>query len=375
MKTAPDPKQTNLPPLAALAAAMALAALLALLPAQKAQAQAQAQETEHITIGTGGVSGLYYPVGVAICNLVNKGSSAKGHGTRCTAQTPGGSVFNVNALRSGDLSIGIVQSDVQSFAYNGAEQFAAAGPDKSLRVLFSLQAEVFTVVARDDSNIKAFDDLAGKRMNIGDPGSGNRNTLELLMREYGWTDRIFSLAAELKPAEMAGALCGNRIDAFVYVVGHPNGSIMDASNTCSSHLVPVEGPEVQAFIAKHPYNTVVSIPGGLYKGTPDETRSFGPKATLMTNSDLSDDTAYLVTKAVFSNFDEFKGQHPALASLKPEDLLEGNSIPFHPGAVRYFKEAGLWTGDAAEAADLLELSAPADEMEAEAEEDEMEEEM
>jgi TRAP transporter TAXI family solute receptor len=312
-------------------------------------ALAQKNDQQFVTLGTGGVTGVYYPVGGAICRLVDKGRRAKEHNVRCTVESTGASVFNVNALRSGDLSIGIVQSDVQSFAYNGTEQFAEAGPDKELRVLFSLQSEAFTLVARNDANIKVFEDLVGKRMNIGDPGSGNRNTLELLMKEYGWTEKTYSLATDLKPAEMAGALCDNKIDAFVYVVGHPNGSIQEAANTCKSHLVPVTGPKVDAFVAKYPYYPIATIPGGLYTGTDTDVVTFGPKATLMTTASLTEDVAYQVTKAVFANFDEFKGLHPALAALTPEELLWGNSVPFHPGAIKYFKEAGLWKGEAAAA--------------------------
>ncbi|MDR2339033.1 MAG: TAXI family TRAP transporter solute-binding subunit [Deltaproteobacteria bacterium] len=300
---------------------------------------------EFVALGTGGITGVYYPVGGAICRLVDKGRRAKEHNVRCTVESTGASVFNVNALRSGDLSLGIVQSDVQSFAYNGTEQFQEAGPDKELRVLFSLQSEAFTLVARDDSGIKVFEDLPGKRMNIGDPGSGNRNTLELLMKEYGWTDKTYALATDLKPAEMAGALCDNKIDAYVYVVGHPNGSIQEAANTCDSHLVPLVGPKVDAFVSKYPYYPTVTIPGGLYKGTPGDVTTFGPKATLMASAKLPDEVAYRVTKAVFDNFDEFKGLHPALATLTKEELLEGNSVPFHPGAIKYFKEAGLWKGE------------------------------
>jgi TRAP transporter TAXI family solute receptor len=324
--------------------------LFALVLAFLLPVQAQAKDgDDFLTIGTGGITGVYYPAGGAICRLMSKGRIAKEHNVRCAVESTGASVFNVNALRSGDLDLGIVQSDVQSFAYNGTEQFADAGPDPDLRVLFSLQSEAFTLVARDDSGIAVFEDLPGKRMNIGDPGSGNRNTLELLMKEYGWTEKTFSSATDLKPAEMAGALCDNKIDAFVYVVGHPNGSIQEAANTCASHLVPVAGPKVDAFIAKYPYYPLVTIPGGLYKGTPSDVTTFGPKATLMASTRLSDEKAYLVTKTVLTNFDEFKGLHPALASLTVESLLEGNTVPFHPGAIKYFQEVGLWKGDPAPA--------------------------
>ncbi|MDR2077244.1 MAG: TAXI family TRAP transporter solute-binding subunit [Desulfovibrio sp.] len=300
-----------------------------------------ARADQFVTLGTGGISGVYYPVGGAICRLVNK--DRKTHGIRCTVESTGASVYNVNAIRIGDLDMGIVQGDTQHYAATGtgSEQFAKAGPDPKLRALFSLHAEAFTLVARDDSGIKVFTDLAGKRVNVGDPGSGNRSTMELLMKEYNWTDATFSLAANLKPAEMAGALCDNKIDAYIYVVGHPNGSIKEASTTCKSHLVPVTGGEVDAFLKKYPFYPAAVIPGGMYTGTPGDVQTFGPRATVVTSADLPEEVAYQVVKAVFSNLEEFKKLHPALESLTPKEMLLGNSVPFHPGAARYFKEAGL----------------------------------
>ena len=310
-------------------------------PAADFQLVTPAQAAEFITIGTGGITGVYYPVGGAISRLVNKGS--KEHGIRATVESTGASVFNVNAIRSGDLSMGIVQTDTQYYAYTGTgpEQFVNAGPDTKMRALFSLYAEAFTVMARDDANISTFKDLAGKRVNIGDPGSGNRSTMELLMKEYGWTADTFKIATDLKPAEMAGALCDNKIDAYIYVVGHPNASFQEASSTCESHVVPVEGPEVDAFVEKHNFFPAATVPGGLYKGTPDNVPTFGPKASLLTSADLPDEVAYQVVKAVFENLDEFKKLHPVLENVTPEEMLQGNTAPFHPGAVRYFKEVGL----------------------------------
>ena len=316
--------------------ALAASALLLAAPGP-----AQAQDNQFFTIGTGGITGLYYPVGGAICRLVDVGRRAKEHNVRCTVESTGASVFNVNALRTGDLSLGIVQSDVQYQAYKATEGFADAAPYENLRALFSLQSEAFTLVARQDANINSFDDLAGKRMNLGDPGSGNRNTLELLMKEYGWTAETFKLATDLKPAEMAGALCDNKIDAFVYVIGHPNGSITEASTTCDSHLVSVTGPKVDSFVEKNPFYPQAIIPGKTNKGTDGDTVTFGPRATLLADASLPDDVAYVITKAIFGNLEEFKKLHPALAALTPENMLEGNSVPFHPGAEKYFKEVGL----------------------------------
>ncbi|MDR1079473.1 MAG: TAXI family TRAP transporter solute-binding subunit [Deltaproteobacteria bacterium] len=323
-------------------AAVALLAAAALALPVRLQAQDDPRPPqEFVTLGTGGVTGVYYPVGGVICNLMGKTRRAREHNIRCTVESTGASVFNVNAIRSGDLSMGIVQSDVQHYAYRGVEQFGDAGADENLRVLFSLQSEAFTLVARDDASIRVFEDLRGKRMNLGDPGSGNRNTLELLMREYGWTADVFALATDLKPAEMAGALCDGKIDAFVYVVGHPNGSIQEAANTCSSHLVPVTGPKVDSFVAKYPFYPSAVIRGGTYKGSDADVPTFGPRATLMASASLPENVAYHVAKSIFTNFDEFKSLHPALAGLTPQNMLEGNSAPFHPGALRYFREAGL----------------------------------
>lgn len=303
---------------------------------------ARAQETpESLTIGTGGTTGVYYPVGNSIARLINRETA--NHGLRCSALATGASVFNVNAIASGDLSMGIVQSDTQYYAYTGSgpEQFVKAGPNKDLRVLFSLYAEAFTLVAKIDANINSFDELAGKRVNIGEPGSGNRSTMELLMNEYGWTEGTFAQATDFQAADMAGKLCNNHIDAFVYVVGNPNASIKEATTTCESHVVNVSGPVVDKFIEKYPFYAVATIPGGMYRNNPVDVKTFGPMATLMCSASLPEETAYHIVKTVFENFDQFRKLHPVLGHVKREDMLLGNSAPFHPGAIRYFKEVGL----------------------------------
>jgi TRAP transporter TAXI family solute receptor len=304
---------------------------------------APAQDVQYIVIGTGGQSGVYYPTGGAICNFMIRDQRNGEHNIDCKIESTSASVFNVNTIRSDPqhMYLGIVQSDVQYQAYNGVDQFTANGPDPNLRVLVNLQSEAFTLVARRDANINTFDDLPGKRMNLGDPGSGNRNTLELLMQEYGWTAETFKLATDLKPAEMAGALCDNKIDAYVYVIGHPNGSLTEATSTCDSIVVPVTGPKVDSFVAKYPFYPPTVIPGGMYKGTDNDAQTFGPKATLMAHAELPDEIAYQVTKAIFTNLEELKNIHPALSALTVDGMMEGSTIPFHPGALRYFKEAGI----------------------------------
>lgn len=313
-----------------------LGAVAALFAVSGGPATAQ---QKFITIGTGGVTGVYYPAGGAICRLVNQ--SRKEHGIRCSAESTGGSVFNINTIREGELDMGIAQSDVQYNALKGVAQFEKAGPFKELRSVFSLHPEPFTVVARPESGIKSFEDLKGKRVNVGNPGSGQRNTMELLMERYGWKMSDFALASELPSREQAQALCDNRIDAFVFTVGHPSGSIAEPVATCNAQLVNVSGKIIDDLVSSTPYYFKATIPAGMYNNKED-VQTFGVGATFVSSTKTPADVVYAVTKAVMSKFDEFKGLHPAFAVLKKEEMVSsGLSAPLHEGAERYYKEAGL----------------------------------
>ncbi len=293
-----------------------------------------------ITIGTGGVTGVYYPTGGAICRLVNKGR--KEHGIRCSVESTGGSVYNLNTIRAGELDMGVAQSDWQFHAYNGTSKFEEQGPNKDLRAVFSVHAEPFTVVARKDSGIKTFDDLKGKRVNIGNPGSGQRGTMEVVMAAKDWTMDDFSLVSELKAAEQSQALCDNKIDAMIYTVGHPNGSIKEATTSCDTVLVDVDGPVIDKLVADNDYYRMAVIPGGMYTGSPDDIKTFGVGATFVSSTNTPSDTVYQVVKAVFENFDDFRKLHPAFADLQKEQMIkDGLSAPLHDGAAKYYEEAGL----------------------------------
>ncbi len=303
-------------------------------------APAQAADQTFVTIGTGGVTGVYYPTGGAICRLVNKGR--KEHRIRCSVESTGGSVYNLNTIAAGELDMGVAQSDWQYHAYNGTSKFKKKGPNKDLRAVFSVHPEPFTVVARAGSGIKDFKDLKGKRVNIGNPGSGQRGTMEVVMGALGWTKKDFKLASELKSAEQSKALCDNKIDAMVFTVGHPSGSIKEASTSCDSVLVNVTGPEIDKLVADNAYYRKATIPGGMYRGTDGDTNTFGVGATFVTSSKVSEDVIYNVVKAVFENFNQFKKLHPAFSVLKKEEMIkDGLSAPLHKGAVKYYKEAGL----------------------------------
>ena len=301
---------------------------------------AVAQEQQFISIGTGGVTGVYYPTGGAICRLVNR--NRKDHGIRCSVESTGGSVYNINTIRAGELEFGVAQSDWQFHAYNGTTRFEDQGPFEELRAVFSVHPEPFTVVARADSGIETFEDLRGKRVNIGNPGSGQRGTMEVVMEAYGWEMSDFALASELKAAEQSQALCDNNIDAMIYTVGHPSGSIQEATTACESVLVEVAGPTVDGLVDQHSYYRTATIPGGMYRGTDEDTMTFGVGATFVTRADVADEVVYELVKAVFENFDDFRALHPAFANLEKEEMVsDGISAPLHPGAERYYKEAGL----------------------------------
>lgn len=311
--------------------------MLALAGAVVAGTAATAQE-KFITIGTGGQTGVYFVVGQSICRLVNRGSAD--HGLKCTAPSTGGSIANINAIKAGDMDMGVAQSDWQYHAYNGTSKFEGDQFEK-LRAVFSVHGEPFNVIARKDSGIKSFDDLKGKRVNIGNPGSGQRATMDVVMDAKGWTLDDFALASELKPAEQAAALGDNKVDAIIYTVGHPNGSIQEAVSTIDAELVPVAGPEIDKLISENPYYAAATIPGGMYKGTDETVETFGVKATFVTSADVDEDTIYQVVKAVFENFDRFKRLHPAFENLTEEEMISGGlSAPLHAGAEKYYKERG-----------------------------------
>ena len=299
-----------------------------------------AAESSFITIGTGGVTGVYYPTGGSICRLVNKGR--KKHGVRCSVESTGGSVYNLNTIRAGELDMGVAQSDWQFHAYHGSSKFKDKGANKELRAVFSVHPEPFTVVARKDSGIKNFMDLKGKRVNIGNPGSGQRGTMEVLMGALGWKKSDFSLASELKSAEQSSALCDNKIDAMVFTVGHPSGSIKEATTTCDTLIVEVSGAAVDKLVKDNDYYRAATIPGGMYRGNDKDVQTFGVGATFVSSTNTPTDTVYVVVKSVFENFDGFRKLHPAFANLKKEEMVkDGLSAPLHDGAAKYYKEAGL----------------------------------
>lgn len=317
----------NISVLAALAVGATLAAATSATAQQK-----------FISIGTGGVTGVYYPTGGAICRLVNKGR--KEHKIRCSAESTGGSIYNINTIRNGELEFGVAQSDWQYHAFNGTSKFKDKGKFEKLRAVFSVHAEPVTIIAREDAGISNITDVKGKRLNIGNPGSGTRGTWEVIEKALGWTRGDLKLAAEMKSAETGQAVCDGKIDAYFWLVGHPSALTQESLASCAAKLVDATGPAIDKLIADTPYYRPATIPAGMYNNKSD-IKTFGVGATFVSSSDVPEEVVYVVVKAVFENFDQFKKLHPAFANLDPKEMIkDGLSAPLHKGAIKYYKEKG-----------------------------------
>lgn len=290
-----------------------------------------------VIIGTGGVTAVYYPAGGAICRVVNQTST----NLRCLVQSTGGSIDNIMRLRAGELQFGFAQSDWQYHAYHGTDRFSAGGAFADLRAVFSLHAEPFTIVARADAGISHLDDLKGKRVNIGNPGSGHRATMDVLLAAKGWSLADFAEVLELTSAEQSEALCTDQVDAILMAVGHPSASIQKATTGCDGVLVAVSGGEIDQLVEDHPYYRHASIPAGMYNNQSD-VATFGVAATVVSSTQVPDDVVYTVVSAVFEQLEEFRTLHPALNHLQADEMPRaGISVPLHAGAARYYREAGL----------------------------------
>lgn len=299
---------------------------------------AQAQD-QFVTIGTGGVTGVYYPVGGAICRLMNE--TRADHGFRCSVESTAASVYNINAIGTGELTFGVTQTDVMSYAVNGEQDFADAGAQDNLRAVFSLHPEPFTLVAREEAGIESFADLAGKRVNVGAPGSGTQTSIDIILEAMDMSREDFALVSELRPDEHGPALCDNQIDAFFYGVGHPSANIADPTTTCGAQIIPITGEAIDGIIADRPFYAAATIPGGTYANNEEDVETFGVLAALAVGADTPDEAVYALVSAVFENFDAFKSLHPALANLNPENMVaDGLEAPLHPGAEKYYNEQG-----------------------------------
>lgn len=319
--------------LSALVACLALAALVAIPSGTAGPAP------RLVTISTGSPDGVYYYAGGSLCALINAGRWE--HGIRCAVRPSGGSIDNLNALRRGDATFAIVQSDWQSHALNGTDVFAGRGPDRALRSIVSLYPESFTVIARSTSGIARFADLAGKRISIGPIGSGGRATMEAVMAQVGWTLADFGYLADYASSALEQALCSGDIDAAVMVIGHPNLTVEGMMASCDLVLVPMEKPQVEQLAAAFPYYFATAIPGGTYKGQVTDVETFALAATLVTSASAPPVAVNELVRSLSEGLTEFQSRHPAFAEFDRRQMLtEGLTAPIYGTARRFFDEAG-----------------------------------
>nr|WP_306265598.1 TAXI family TRAP transporter solute-binding subunit [Pararhizobium sp. IMCC3301] len=318
-----------------LAGAACLAATLA--------SGAAAQERKFVNIGTAGIGGGYYPTGGFICNVLNKNRKNLGHNIRCTVESTGGSVANLKSIQSGEMDVGIVQSDWQYHSYRGTSKFEDDGANKDLRFLFSLHLDTAHLVGRADAGLSSFSELEGKTVNIGNAGSGTEASMTFAMSRYGTTpEDFFGQATRLTSREQAQALCDGKIDAFFYTTGITASTITEATNTCDAAVLAWYDDTIEAMIAEFPYYARSVIPAETYRGQPEEVMTWGLAATLVASADTEEEVIYNLVKSVFDNFEDFKAQSTLYVGLTREGMVNnGRSIPFHPGAERYFREVGL----------------------------------
>lgn len=311
----------------ALGAAVLMAGTFATAPVKAGQ---------DILIGGGSVTGVYYQVALNVCNLLNKHSNDK---YNCVGRPALGSVFNIRAVKRTLLDFGVAQSDRNFEAFRGQGDWDGK-PMDDLRSVFSMHPETVLLVTRADTGINSVADLKGKRVNIGNPGSGQRGNAEDVLRLYG-IDKDNDIKAQgLQQQEASRALIDKKIDAFFYTVGNPSAAIEEPANSTQIKIIPINDAAIYGFVDERPYYVMTTIPAGTYKGVDVDVETYAVTATVVTSANASEEMVYDTVKTVFDNLDELKGTHAAFRVLTPKSMLKGLSAPIHAGAMKYYKEQG-----------------------------------
>lgn len=307
-----------------------LFAIFAVLPSTSQAADYR----DGIYIGTGSPTGVYYPTGVAICKTVTDQMAGN---LPCKAVNTGGSIDNIEKMRSGETNFGIVQADTLYYAVHGLDRFKGQGKFSKLRTVLSLYTETFTILARKDSGIRKLDDLIGKHVNIGSIGSGQRASMDILMRAKGWDVTAFSKASELPFSELSGALCDKKIDAIIYVITHPSSLIQKLLDTCDVVFVDVAGPEVKKMVRNNAFFRPARITAKTYEKAPKKVLTFGLRASLVSTLQTDPTKVEILLKSLYAEHVRFVRSNPGFQALTPEALVPTNEIvPLHFGAVQFF---------------------------------------
>lgn len=298
---------------------------------------------QFVNIGTASIGGSYYPTGGYICNVLNKSRKKFDHNIRCSVESTGGSVANLRSIQSGDLGVGVAMSAYTIQSYNGTGRFEKDGANKKLRFLFGIVEEPVHIVARKELDINGFRDLKGKVVNTGAPGSGTEAMVYSMLKKYGYEAKsFFKQETKLTTREQAVALCDGKIDAFIWVTAVGAATITEASNTCEIALVPFNDEVVAKMLSERPEAANMIIPAGAYRGIEKDVVSWGTPGTVVASTDVPEEVVYYLVKGVFDDMEKFKQQSPMYKNLTRQwAITAGKTIPYHPGAERYYREVGL----------------------------------
>jgi len=298
----------------------------------------RAEDEIFASIGTGQMTGVYYPVGKAICQIVNR--DLQTHGVRCSPEATPGSVYNIARLQSGELEFAIVQSDVQFAAYHGNDAWIGRAFG-NLRSVFSLYPELVTIIARADAHIRELSELAGRRINVGAQGSGIRTTWDAIEAGFNWNNQQRVRPAELRPDASIAALCNGAIDASMMIIGHPSALVKSQLDTCTANFVAVAGPVIDKLVHSRPYFQTEAIPANDY-GISSDVPTFGGRAVLVTSASVDARVVAVIAKAVVAHIAELRTLNPVLARLNAHEMTKnGLTVPLHPGAAEAYKTLDL----------------------------------
>lgn len=287
----------------------------------------------NIRIGTGSITGIYYPTGAAICKIFNIYRPSKN--IRCIPLPTAGSLSNMQSLTKHEIDFGFIESEIQHELYHDKK-------NTDIRSVFSLYQESFTILVRQDSNIHSFNDIKNKRVNIGAKGSGVRQTADMLFKAYGYNHNDFPKVTQYNMYQQAEELCKGNIDVAMYMVGHPNGAIQEALHLCKIKILPLSDQKILDFLKMYTHYSKTIIPGKLYIDHNDDIKTIGVTATLVAMNTLDKKLVYNIVKIIFEHFEQFKLSHPTFATLKQQQMLkDGLTAPLHEGALEYYREIGL----------------------------------
>jgi uncharacterized protein len=330
------------------ALALVAAILLGWFPGSPTTRAAHAQSTTKsapaVVIGTGSPSGVYFAVGHALCRLAQRpprGSAVdEDHQLPCGVQATGGTLPNVDALRSGTMALAILQSDGAFNAVKGLGRFEGKRVEK-LRSLFSLHAEPFQLLAQRSERMGSFVDLKGRKVNIGPKGTAQHDMFSELFKLHDMDERSLAQVLTLPPSQQIQAFCEGDVEALGMLIGFPNAGFAKAMRQCNAQLINADTEPIRRLVAGKPYYTMVQLPKDTYPSMPADITTFGVVAVLSTTSDVSPDTVYRLVRRVFEQLDDLRAMHPALRQLDPQQMIRaGLTAPLHEGALRYYRERG-----------------------------------